>query len=163
MGPSGPPILPLTTFSVVPFPKLREQFKAQQSCFTFLGPSVLDEEEEKKDTVEDTPSKVMLFFYTSTRVLVFSVISIHLKTFDIQTAIFIRIAPFYNIKGSNKTASSHCEYHIFNNSETNYITSQFSLFMCFPKKGHIMVYSLSISKTFSCPDHNFGSAQDSSC
>ncbi|XP_037539075.1 hydrocephalus-inducing protein homolog [Nematolebias whitei] len=57
LGPSDPPILPLTTFSVVPFPKLREQFKPQQTCFTFLGPSVVDEEEEKKDTVEDTPAK----------------------------------------------------------------------------------------------------------
>ncbi|XP_013867590.1 hydrocephalus-inducing protein homolog [Austrofundulus limnaeus] len=45
---SEPPVLPPTTFSVVPFPKLREPAQLQQTCFTFLDPSALREEEEKE-------------------------------------------------------------------------------------------------------------------
>ncbi|XP_025759455.1 hydrocephalus-inducing protein homolog isoform X1 [Oreochromis niloticus] len=51
IGPSGPPIPPPVTFSVVPFPKKREQAKLEQTCFTFLIPSRLDE--KNKDKKED--------------------------------------------------------------------------------------------------------------
>ncbi|XP_025999986.1 hydrocephalus-inducing protein-like isoform X2 [Astatotilapia calliptera] len=51
IGPSGPPIPPSVTFSVVPFPKKREQAKLEQTCFTFLVPSGLDEKD--KDKKED--------------------------------------------------------------------------------------------------------------
>lgn len=60
LGPSGPPIPPPTTFSIVPFPKNREQSKSQLSCdcFTFLVPSGQDEDEEKKDSGENLQASV---------------------------------------------------------------------------------------------------------
>ncbi|XP_030613884.1 hydrocephalus-inducing protein homolog isoform X2 [Archocentrus centrarchus] len=48
IGPSGPPVPPPTTFSVLPFPKHREQAKLEQTCFTFLIPSGLDEQYKDK-------------------------------------------------------------------------------------------------------------------
>ncbi|XP_031731518.1 hydrocephalus-inducing protein homolog isoform X1 [Anarrhichthys ocellatus] len=53
LGPSGPPIPPPTTFSMVPFPKNREQSDRQLtcSCFTFLVPSGLDEQEDVRVSV----------------------------------------------------------------------------------------------------------------
>ncbi|XP_037622519.1 hydrocephalus-inducing protein homolog isoform X2 [Sebastes umbrosus] len=62
LGPSGPPIPPPTTFSMVPFPKNREQSNSQLpfSCFTFLVPAGLEEQsEEKKDSVEDVQGSVV--------------------------------------------------------------------------------------------------------
>lgn len=52
IGPSGPPIPPPVTFSVVPFPKKREQAKLEQTCFTFLIPSGLDEKDKKEDELQ---------------------------------------------------------------------------------------------------------------
>lgn len=52
IGPSGPPIPPSVTFSVVPFPKKREQAKLEQTCFTFLVPSGLDEKDKDKKEEE---------------------------------------------------------------------------------------------------------------
>ncbi|XP_034542457.1 hydrocephalus-inducing protein homolog isoform X2 [Notolabrus celidotus] len=60
LGPSGPPIPPPTTFSLVPFPKNREQPSSRltSDCFTFLVPPGLDEQsEEKKDSEEDVLAK----------------------------------------------------------------------------------------------------------
>ncbi|KAA8590532.1 hypothetical protein FQN60_014466, partial [Etheostoma spectabile] len=50
LGPSGPPIPPPTSFSMVPFPKNREQSNSQLTCncFTFLVPSLLCEQGAKK-------------------------------------------------------------------------------------------------------------------
>ncbi|XP_062413865.1 hydrocephalus-inducing protein homolog [Pungitius pungitius] len=62
LGPSGPPVPPPTTFSVVPFPENREQSNVQLtcSCFTFLVPFGLDEQdEENKDWVEDMRASVV--------------------------------------------------------------------------------------------------------
>ncbi|XP_022605572.1 hydrocephalus-inducing protein homolog [Seriola dumerili] len=56
LGPSGPPIPPPVTFSIVPFPKNREQSVSQLTCdcFTFLVSAGQDEQgEEKKDSEED--------------------------------------------------------------------------------------------------------------
>ncbi|XP_077955507.1 hydrocephalus-inducing protein homolog isoform X2 [Gasterosteus aculeatus] len=61
LGPSGPPVPPPTTFSVVSFPENREQSNIQLtgSCFTFLVPFGLDkQEEEKNDWVEDMRASV---------------------------------------------------------------------------------------------------------
>ncbi|XP_045894223.1 hydrocephalus-inducing protein homolog [Micropterus dolomieu] len=61
-GPGGPPILPPTTFSMVPFPKTRKQSNSQLTCdcFTFLVPSELGERrEEKKDSEEDLQTSVV--------------------------------------------------------------------------------------------------------
>ncbi|TDH09205.1 hypothetical protein EPR50_G00084380 [Perca flavescens] len=46
LGPSGPRIPPSTSFSVVPFPKNREQSNSQLTCncFTFLVPSLLSDQ-----------------------------------------------------------------------------------------------------------------------
>uniref|UniRef100_A0A3P8U8F5 HYDIN axonemal central pair apparatus protein n=1 Tax=Amphiprion percula TaxID=161767 RepID=A0A3P8U8F5_AMPPE len=60
LGPSGPPIPPPTTFSIVTFPKHREQATVQQTCFTFLVPSGPDEQGEEKEASEDTPNAVCL-------------------------------------------------------------------------------------------------------
>ncbi|XP_028440234.1 hydrocephalus-inducing protein homolog [Perca flavescens] len=53
LGPSGPRIPPSTSFSVVPFPKNREQSNSQLTCncFTFLVPSLLSDQGEKKKNV----------------------------------------------------------------------------------------------------------------
>ncbi|GAA6221266.1 hydrocephalus-inducing protein homolog [Lates japonicus] len=62
LGPSGPPIPPPVTFSIVPFPKDREQPNSQLfcDCFTFLVPSGPDEQgEEKKDSEEDVQASVV--------------------------------------------------------------------------------------------------------
>ncbi|XP_073328914.1 hydrocephalus-inducing protein homolog [Pagrus major] len=60
LGPSGPPIPPPTTFSMVPFPTNRLQSKLSVDCFTFLVPSSLDEQlEEKKDAEEDVQASVL--------------------------------------------------------------------------------------------------------
>ncbi|XP_047451812.1 hydrocephalus-inducing protein homolog [Mugil cephalus] len=60
LGPSGPQIPPPTTFSIVPFPKHREQAPVKESCFTFLVPSGLDEQEvDKKDSEEDALASVL--------------------------------------------------------------------------------------------------------
>lgn len=55
LGPSGPPIPSPVTFSVVRFPKNREQSISQLTCdcFTFLAPSGQDEQGEDKDSEED--------------------------------------------------------------------------------------------------------------
>lgn len=53
LGPSGPQIPPPTTFSIVPFPKQREQATVQETCFTFLVPSGLDEQEDGKKDADD--------------------------------------------------------------------------------------------------------------
>ncbi|XP_068458365.1 hydrocephalus-inducing protein homolog isoform X2 [Clinocottus analis] len=56
LGPSGPPIPPPTTFSLVPFPQNRQQSNNQltSGCFTFLVPSGMDEHDmEKSDLMED--------------------------------------------------------------------------------------------------------------
>ncbi|XP_059190373.1 hydrocephalus-inducing protein homolog [Centropristis striata] len=61
LGPSGPPIPPPVTFSMLPFPKNREQSNCQLtcSCFTFLIPSGQEEQgEEKKDSGEDVQASV---------------------------------------------------------------------------------------------------------
>ncbi|KAM9351917.1 LOW QUALITY PROTEIN: hydrocephalus-inducing protein homolog [Symphorus nematophorus] len=64
LGPSGPPIPPPTTFSMVPFPQNRQQSESKLccDCFTLLGPSRADKQDvEKKDSEEEaaaTPSKV---------------------------------------------------------------------------------------------------------
>ncbi|CAI5655386.1 unnamed protein product [Oreochromis niloticus] len=60
IGPSGPPIPPPVTFSVVPFPKKREQAKLEQTCFTFLIPSRLDEKDKDKKEDELQASVVKL-------------------------------------------------------------------------------------------------------
>ncbi|XP_010776265.1 hydrocephalus-inducing protein homolog [Notothenia coriiceps] len=62
LGPSGPPIPPPATFSVVPFPKSREQSMSKVTCsrFTFLVPSGQEEQdEEKKDSEEDLHASVV--------------------------------------------------------------------------------------------------------
>ncbi|XP_034061831.1 LOW QUALITY PROTEIN: hydrocephalus-inducing protein homolog [Gymnodraco acuticeps] len=62
LGPSGPPIPPPATFSVVPFPKSREQSMSKVTCsrFTFLVPSGQEEQdEEKKDSEEDLQASVL--------------------------------------------------------------------------------------------------------
>ncbi|XP_040894088.1 hydrocephalus-inducing protein homolog [Toxotes jaculatrix] len=62
LGPSGPPIPPPVTFSIVPFPKNREQSNSQLTCdcFTFLVPSGTEEQdEEKKDSEEDVQLSVV--------------------------------------------------------------------------------------------------------
>ncbi|KAM8849594.1 hydrocephalus-inducing protein homolog isoform 2-T2 [Spinachia spinachia] len=62
LGPSGPPVPPPTTFSVVPIPENRGQSNIPLtcSCFTFLVPFGLDEQdEEKKDWVEDMHASVV--------------------------------------------------------------------------------------------------------
>lgn len=58
IGPSGPPIPPPVTLSIVPFPKSRQQADEKQicDCFTFLIPSKSDE--AKRDSEEDEPSPV---------------------------------------------------------------------------------------------------------
>ncbi|KAI3370851.1 hypothetical protein L3Q82_007368 [Scortum barcoo] len=58
LGPSGPPIPPPTTFSVVPFPKTREQSNSPHACdcFTFLVPLGVDE--QKKDPDEDVQALI---------------------------------------------------------------------------------------------------------
>ncbi|XP_054864966.1 hydrocephalus-inducing protein homolog [Amphiprion ocellaris] len=66
LGPSGPPIPPPTTFSIVTFPKHREQATVQQTCFTFLVPSGPDEQGEEKEASEDTPASVMKYDETAT-------------------------------------------------------------------------------------------------
>lgn len=58
IGPSGPPIPPSVTFSVVPFPKKREQAKLEQTCFTFLVPSGLDEKDKKEDELQASVLKL---------------------------------------------------------------------------------------------------------
>ncbi|XP_071313817.1 hydrocephalus-inducing protein homolog isoform X2 [Trachinotus anak] len=62
LGPSGPPIPPPVTFSIVPFPKNREKSISQLTCdcFTFLVPSGQDEQgEEKKESEEDLQASVV--------------------------------------------------------------------------------------------------------
>ncbi|XP_035498051.2 hydrocephalus-inducing protein homolog isoform X1 [Scophthalmus maximus] len=62
LGPSGPPIPPPVTLSVVPFPKKREPSNSQLACdcFTFLVPSEHDKPcEEQKDSEEDMFVSVM--------------------------------------------------------------------------------------------------------
>lgn len=78
MRPSEPPVPPPTTLSVVPFPKLREQAQLQETCFSFLDPSALREEEEKKELEEGIPKK------DHVSVIEFSVSRIHLKTADMR-------------------------------------------------------------------------------
>ncbi|KAM9351908.1 hydrocephalus-inducing protein homolog [Symphorus nematophorus] len=66
LGPNGPPIPPPTTFSMVPFPQNRQQSESKLccDCFTFLGPSRSEkQDEEKRDSEEAeeaaaTPTKV---------------------------------------------------------------------------------------------------------
>lgn len=58
IGSSGPPAPPPTTFSILPFPKHRERVKLEQTCFTFLIPSGLDEQEEDKKE-EDLQASVV--------------------------------------------------------------------------------------------------------
>lgn len=58
IGPSGPPIPPSVTFSVVPFPKKREQAKLEQTCFTFLVPSGLDEKDKNEDGLQASVLKL---------------------------------------------------------------------------------------------------------
>nr|XP_019962004.1 PREDICTED: hydrocephalus-inducing protein homolog [Paralichthys olivaceus] len=56
LGPSGPPIPPPVTFSVVPFPQNREQTNGQLpcDCFTFLVPSGATKDgEERRDTEDE--------------------------------------------------------------------------------------------------------------
>nr|XP_029134421.1 hydrocephalus-inducing protein homolog [Labrus bergylta] len=55
LGPSGPPIPPSTTLSIVPFPKNRKQSNSQLicDCFTFLATSGLDEQGEEEKNSED--------------------------------------------------------------------------------------------------------------
>uniref|UniRef100_A0A3Q3MLA1 HYDIN axonemal central pair apparatus protein n=1 Tax=Mastacembelus armatus TaxID=205130 RepID=A0A3Q3MLA1_9TELE len=56
LGSRPPPIPPSIIFSMVPFPKTREPSNRQPTCkcFTFLVPSLSDEQfEEKKDSEED--------------------------------------------------------------------------------------------------------------
>uniref|UniRef100_A0A3B4VD89 HYDIN axonemal central pair apparatus protein n=1 Tax=Seriola dumerili TaxID=41447 RepID=A0A3B4VD89_SERDU len=58
----GPPIPPPVTFSIVPFPKNREQSVSQLTCdcFTFLVSAGQDEQgEEKKDSEEDVQASVL--------------------------------------------------------------------------------------------------------
>ncbi|XP_076588631.1 hydrocephalus-inducing protein homolog [Chaetodon auriga] len=62
LGPNGPPIPPPVTFSMVPFPKTRQQSNGNLTCdcFTFLLPSRLDQQgEEKKDPEEDAQASVV--------------------------------------------------------------------------------------------------------
>ncbi|XP_056273332.1 hydrocephalus-inducing protein homolog [Pseudoliparis swirei] len=63
LGPSGSPIPPPITFSMVPFPKNREQSNSQLSCscFTFLVPSGPEDEHNKEnnDVVEDVPASAV--------------------------------------------------------------------------------------------------------
>ncbi|XP_026221932.1 hydrocephalus-inducing protein homolog [Anabas testudineus] len=62
LGPSGPPIPPTITFSMVPFPKDRELSNTQLTCdcFTFLATSGPDEQgEKKKDSEEDLQASVI--------------------------------------------------------------------------------------------------------
>ncbi|XP_029378255.1 hydrocephalus-inducing protein homolog [Echeneis naucrates] len=62
LGPKSPPISPPVTFSIVPFPKQREQIIHQLTCdcFTFLVPSGQDEQgEDKKDLEEDIQASVI--------------------------------------------------------------------------------------------------------
>jgi len=70
LGPSGSPIPPPITFSMVPFPKNREQSNSQLSCscFTFLVPSGPEDEHNKEnnDVVEDVPASAVK---VNTRVL----------------------------------------------------------------------------------------------
>ncbi|CAG5958443.1 unnamed protein product [Menidia menidia] len=54
LAPGGPQIPPSTTFSVVPFPTLREAAKTPESCFTLLIPSGGDDDEDKKGSEEET-------------------------------------------------------------------------------------------------------------
>lgn len=58
IGPSGPPIPPPVTLSIVPFPKSRQQADERKicDCFTFLIPSKSDD--VKKDSEEDELSPV---------------------------------------------------------------------------------------------------------
>uniref|UniRef100_A0A8D0AXJ9 HYDIN axonemal central pair apparatus protein n=1 Tax=Sander lucioperca TaxID=283035 RepID=A0A8D0AXJ9_SANLU len=61
LGPSGPPIPPPTSFSVVPFPKNREQSNSQLpcNCFTFLVSSLLSQQDaKKKDAGKDVQASV---------------------------------------------------------------------------------------------------------
>lgn len=58
IGPSGPPIPPSVIFSVVPFPKKREQAKLEQTCFTFLVPSGLDEKDKNEDELQASGLKL---------------------------------------------------------------------------------------------------------
>ncbi|XP_049928998.1 hydrocephalus-inducing protein homolog isoform X2 [Epinephelus moara] len=61
LGPSGPPIPPPTIFSMVPFPKNREQSDSQLSCsyFTFLVPAGPDDQGEEKGPGEDVQASVV--------------------------------------------------------------------------------------------------------
>ncbi|XP_042266839.1 hydrocephalus-inducing protein homolog isoform X2 [Thunnus maccoyii] len=62
LGPSGPPIPPPITFSMVPFPKDRVQCNSQLACdcFTFLSPSGTDEQgDEKKESEEDVQASAV--------------------------------------------------------------------------------------------------------
>lgn len=58
IGPSGPPVPPPVTLSIVPFPKSRQQVAERQifDCFTFLLPSKSDD--AKRESEEDEPSPV---------------------------------------------------------------------------------------------------------
>ncbi|XP_034444093.1 hydrocephalus-inducing protein homolog [Hippoglossus hippoglossus] len=59
VGPSGPPISPPVTFSVVPFPENREQTNGPLTCehFTFLLPSMPDKHGEETRESEDDSIK----------------------------------------------------------------------------------------------------------
>ncbi|XP_070763174.1 hydrocephalus-inducing protein homolog [Enoplosus armatus] len=61
LGPSGPPIPPPTTFSMVPFPKNREHPNSQLTCdcFTFLVASLEEQGEERKDLEEDVQASAV--------------------------------------------------------------------------------------------------------
>ncbi|XP_075998116.1 hydrocephalus-inducing protein homolog [Genypterus blacodes] len=70
LGPRGPPLPSPMTYSMVPFPKSRLEPNSQLTCdcFSFLVPSVSDENAEVKKDEGDTqalPSKVMDVFVTS--------------------------------------------------------------------------------------------------
>nr|XP_046249402.1 hydrocephalus-inducing protein homolog [Scatophagus argus] len=62
LGASGPPIPPAVTFSMVPFPKNRQQSNSKLTCdsFTFLVPLRLGEQGEvKKDAEQDVQAPVV--------------------------------------------------------------------------------------------------------
>ncbi|CAJ1057505.1 hydrocephalus-inducing protein homolog isoform X2 [Xyrichtys novacula] len=55
LGPSGPVVPPPVTFSLVPFPKKREQWIGPLTCdcFNFLVPSGLDQQDKEKGYLEE--------------------------------------------------------------------------------------------------------------
>lgn len=77
LGPSGPPIPPTITFSMVPFPKIREQ-RSTPDRFTFLVTTVPDEQGEKKKGSEEDLHVSVIKVEVISHTVTFSVRSVYI-------------------------------------------------------------------------------------